>query len=273
MTTVTDRTTETAVRPMISRVASLAKAELRMLMRNRTAITNVVLMPLVMLGVLASIGGLKGSKTGFGNSILIAGVVIAIAYVVYYNLVTTYVARRESYVLKRMRTGPVSDLGVIIATSVPSAVLALLQIAVVYVALIAFGKAPTLVNIVPVLLAIVLGILAFAGLAIISTGFTRTAETAQITTLPVVMITMGLSGMFFPLSLLPDVLGHVAYLTPGGAMVEMLNLGLAGIDRGGAQLAMGETWTAMLKPTLVLIIWAGLGASYLRRQFQWEPRR
>lgn len=277
MTTRTEQRTtgrdSTTSRSMLSRVTSFARAELTMLLRNKTAITNVVAMPLLMLGILASMGGLRGAEGSLGNSVLVAGIVIAIAYVVYYNLVTTYVARRESYVLKRLRTGPVSDLGVLAATSVPSIVLAILQIAVVVIALIAFGRAPTMTNIVAVVLAVVLGIAAFAALALLSTGFTRTAETAQITTLPVVMITMGLSGMFFPLHVLPDTLATVAHLTPGAAMVDLLNLGLSGIDRFGDPVTGAQLWTAMLMPSAVLLVWTALGVAYVRRQFPWEPRR
>lgn len=271
MTTAT--IAEKPKKSMLARTMSLAAGEMRMLLRNKTAITNVMIVPLLLLGTLAAVNGFDGANTGIGNAVLIAGVILAIGYVVYYNLVTTFVARRESYVLKRMRTGPTSDAGIIAAASVPSVVLAFLQVIVVLVALIVLGHAPGLVNVVPVIVAIVLGTLAFGGLALISTGFTRTAETAQITTLPVLMISLGLSGMFFPLHVLPDVLARIAHYTPGAAIVDLLNIGVAGTGVDGEQLAVSDTWTAMLQPAGILVAWTAIGAYYLGKSFRWEPRR
>lgn len=268
-TTVADKPQKS----MLSRVLSLAAGEMRMLLRNKTAIANVVIVPLALMALFAAMDAFEGADTTIGVSLTTAGVMMAVAYVIYYNLVTTFVARRESYVLKRLRTGPTSDTGVIAATSAPSVALAVLQVLVVVVALIAMGHAPSVVNIVSALLALVLGILAFGGLALISTGFTRTAETAQISTLPVFMLSFGLSGLFFPLHILPDTLAQIAHLTPGAATVDLLNLGLAGIDVDGSQIAAADTWTAMLQPTAVLIVWTAFGLYYLRKSFRWEPRR
>ncbi|GAB3312264.1 ABC transporter permease [Epidermidibacterium keratini] len=253
-------------------VLSLARAELTLLLRNRTAIFNTMLIPLVLVVALYFIG--VPSDAGPGNLLVITASVMAMAYIVYYNLVTTYVARRESYVLKRMRTGTVSDLGILVAAALPSIVLALLQISIVVLGAFVIGSPPSLNNALAVVVGVVLGFIAFAGLAAASTPITKTAETAQVTTLPVVMISMGLSGMFFSLSILPDTLETIARFTPGAAVVELLQTGLSGIDRYGNVIAgFPEALAAMTRPTLVLLMWVAITFALVRDRFAWEPRR
>ncbi len=253
-------------------ILSLARGELTLLLRNRTAIFNTMLIPLVLVAVLYFLG--VPAEDGPGNMMVTTACILAMAYIVYYNLVTTYVARREAYVLKRMRTGTVSDSGILIATALPSISLAVLQILVVVIGVLVIGAPPTLNNPLAVIVGIVLGFVVFAGLAAASTPFTKTAETAQVTTLPVVMVSMGLSGMFFPLSILPDTLATIAHFTPGAAVVELLQIGLGGTDRYGDAIPDFITGlAAMTKPTLVLLAWAAITFALVRDKFAWEPRR
>ena len=45
-------------------------------------------------------------------------------FIVYYNLLSTYVARRQELVLKRLRTGEASDATVLAAAAVPALAIA-----------------------------------------------------------------------------------------------------------------------------------------------------
>ncbi|MFV0533933.1 MAG: ABC transporter permease [Cumulibacter sp.] len=254
-------------------MSSLARAELTMLLRNRTALVNTILVPLALVAALYMIG--QDSDLGSPTTVMVtSAVVLAMSYVVYYNLVTTYVARRESYVLKRMRTGTVPDYGILFATALPSLVLAVLQIIVVAIGAVVIGPVPGFQNVVAVMLAMVLGFAVFMMLAAASVPFTKTAETAQVTTLPVVLITMGLSGMFFPLHVLPDSLGNIARLTPGASVVELLNIGMQGIDRNGeAIVSFADGVARCLTPTVVLLAWVVVTGWIIKERFTWEPRR
>jgi ABC-2 type transport system permease protein len=110
-------------------------------------------------------------------------------------------------------------------------------------------------------------------LAAASTAFTRTPESAQITTLPLVVAATALSGMFFPLDVLPETLTTVARLLPVTPITELLRLGLTGTSWDGATVDAAGAWAAGLQPLAVLAGWLVLGALAARTWFRWAPRR
>ncbi|MEE6263254.1 hypothetical protein [Plantactinospora sonchi] len=86
------------------RIAALGRAEMVLLLRNRTATVTALLLPLATVGLFASL--LEGNEhVTAGAFVATAMFGLLLLYVVYHNLVTTYVARREERVLKRLRTG------------------------------------------------------------------------------------------------------------------------------------------------------------------------
>src|SRR3954453_18691858 len=93
------------------RVLALASAEIRLLLRNRTAVVNSVLGPVALLGSVAVINVSNGRELD-GPRFIASAIGITLIMVVYYNLVTTFVARREALVLQRMRTGELTAGGV-----------------------------------------------------------------------------------------------------------------------------------------------------------------
>ena len=222
----------------LARTMALAKAETLLLMRNRTAVANSIALPLIMVGALFAVGAFEASPNS-GAAAVSALAVMALCFVTYYNLVTTYVARRQDLVLKRLRTGQVGDVGILAAVAAPSIVVTVIQVVVGTAALLAIGVDLSMSNPLLPLVGLLLGTIAFVVLAAASTVFTKTAETAQITTMPMIMISTALSGMFFPLSVLPDVLADIARLLPASAVVELFNLGAAGVDRSGAAVTAG----------------------------------
>lgn len=117
----------------------------------------------------------------------------------------TYVGRRQDLVLKRLRTGQVGDVGILAAVAAPSIVVTVIQVVVGTAVLLAIGVDLSTSDPLLPLVGLLLGTVAFVVLAAASTTFTKTAETAQIATMPTIMISTALSGMFFPLTVLPYV--------------------------------------------------------------------
>ena len=158
---------------------------------------------------------------------------VALLFAVYYNLVTALVARREDFVLKRLRTGEASDAEIVAGTALPAVAVAWAQTAVGAVAAFAlFGMAAP-VNALLVVVALGLGTAVFVLLAVVTTTVTRTAEMAQVTTTPAMFVSFTFSGLFLPLDTLPDLLEQVGRLLPLTPVVDLLRLGLT-----------GTTWTA-----------------------------
>jgi len=99
----------------------------------------------------------------------------------------------------------------------------------------------------------------FALLAAASSAFTRTAEMAQVTTLPVLLACVIGSGLMFPLSTFPEQIQQALQLLPLTPVVELLQ---AGWQDG-----------PVLRPLIVMAAWIALSAYAVRRWFRWEPRR
>jgi ABC-2 type transport system permease protein len=253
------------------RVAALAAAETRLLLRNRTAVVNSMLLPLLLVGAVPVLGMDGGVDTG--PRLIVLAVGVTLVFVTYYNLVTTFVARREELVLQRMRTGELSEAEVLFGTAVPTLLVTVAQVGLVVIGVVVLGQWVTPVDVVLPLLALVGGTTLMVLLAAASTSFTRTAESAQITTLPLVMAAAALSGLFFPLTALPDHLAQVARFLPLTPIVELTQLGFVGQTWDGEAVSREGAWAAAPLPLAVLAGWVLVAAVVARRVFRWAPRR
>jgi ABC-2 type transport system permease protein len=254
------------------RVLALAAAEIRLLRRNRTAAVNSVLGPVVLLGSVAAIAASNGLELD-GSSFIASAIGITLILVAYYNLVTTFVARREELVLQRMRTGELTDGEIVLGTAVPTLLVTLVQILVVGVGVVALGKWSAPVDVVLPLLALLGGGVLMVVLAAASTSFTRTVEAAQFTTLPLVLAATLFSGLLVPLSDFPEAVAQVFRFLPLTPVIELSRLGLVGETWTGQVVDTAGAWTAAPVPLAVLAGWLVVGTFIARRVFRWAPRR
>jgi ABC-2 type transport system permease protein len=259
-----------------ARVWSLARAEILLLVRNRTTLFNALAVAPATVAFLAWIGAGSFPGTGGGEGgadaatatfLLTSLTAIALVFVVYYNLTTTLVARREELVLKRLLTGQVSATEIVAACATPAVVVVLGQLVLGAVAVGVWFTLPTVANPLWLLLALAGGTVVFVLLAVVSSGLTRTVESAQLTTLPVIMLTMVLSGFTVPLDALPDVVGTVAAWTPMAPVVTLLEAGF------GTGPADATVLAAVGQPVVCLLAWTALALVASRRWMRWEPRR
>ncbi|WP_152190863.1 ABC transporter permease [Georgenia satyanarayanai] len=272
-TTVLQPATASAPRAgRVPRVASLVRAELLLLVRNRTTLFNAVaLAPLTVLFFTTLGLTPDGGGAGVAGMLLTALVALALVVVVYYNLTTTIVARREELVLKRLLTGDVSRAEIVTATAAPAVLVLLAQLVLGVVAMAVWLEAPTLQNPLWVAAAVVGGIVLFVLLAVASAGLTRTVETAQLTTLPILMVATALSGLAIPVDVMPDALATVAQWTPMYPVVALVQHGLGAVALDGT--AASGAFADVTQPLAALALWIILGALAARRWMRWEPRR
>jgi ABC-2 type transport system permease protein len=250
----------------VGRMSALARAEVTLLVRNRTALFTALAMPPVM------IGSMKGSldrvdataETGLsaGELLLTGGVAMVLTLVVYTTLVSAYVSRREELVLKRLRTGEVRDAEILGATALPAAVIALLQIALLVVLGTATwgGRLPERPDLM--LAGVALGTVMMAALAAATAAVTRTVESAQVTALPLLMIGFVGSGVAVPLEVFPDGLAEVLRVLPLTPVVDLVRGGwVGGLAAAEALRALGTA-----------LAWTVVSVYVVRRWFRWEPR-
>ncbi|MBP0460353.1 ABC transporter permease [Streptomyces montanisoli] len=259
-TTVTRSTTA------VSRTAALARAEVTLLVRNRTALFTALALPPAMIGVAKTSLDRSGAtaKTGLsqGELLLTGGVVMVLTLVVYTTLVAAYVSRREELVLKRLRTGEVRDAEILGATAVPAAAIAVVQIALLVAlgAALWGGRLPQRPGLM--LAGVVLGTVMTAALAAATAAVTRTVESAQVTALPLILVALVGSGVAVPLEVFPDGVAQVLRALPLTPVADLVRGGwVGGMGAGEALRALGTA-----------LAWTVLSVFAVRRWFRWEPR-
>jgi ABC-2 type transport system permease protein len=251
----------------VNDLVRLARLDLILLWRNKTAMFTVVGMPVLFGGLLLT-GGDGALVQGAG----ILGLFLVFA--VFANLTTLYTARREEHSLKRLRGTALSDAqilgGSVLMAGGMYALQALALLAVMGTAL--GGGLPA----DPLLLAagLLLGVIVFALLAFVTSGLSPTSESTQLTVLPVMFACM--AGVLFPVDDAPAAVQEAMRWIPLTPVVEIAKTAYLGQDHAspGAhpELGYAEGWTACLRPFAVLAVWILAGRALAGRLFRWEPR-
>jgi ABC-2 type transport system permease protein len=233
----------------MNRVLTLARAEARILIRNRLVAATGVLMPLL-IGLFIGTSG----KDGTWGNVVAMQLVLMLLFCVYTTATTSIAARKRQLVLKRLRSGELDDAEILAGLLAPLFVLALAQLVILVLCTVAFG-APLPPR--PGLLApaLALGALMSAAIALATAAFTASAELAQITVTP--FFFAAIAGATWVVS--ADGENALSVIAPGGA--------LAALTRGA--------WEGGGMPLLAcaaLLAWTAAGAAVARRWFCWEPR-
>ena len=252
--------------PVGRRLRALARAELTLLGRNRSAVVMALLMPLSLpISVRPAVDqmDLKAKGLSVGTVMLTAAIGFSFLFAVYTSLVSAYVARREELVLKRLRTGELDDAEILTGTALPAVCLGFAQAVLFGVgcAVLLDAGAPRAPYLT--ILGLGSGLVLCAALAALTASFTRTTESAQITAAPLVFVSMFGSGIMIPTELLPDRLASVCELLPLSPAIRLVRGGWTG------QLSAYEVLGAMA----TTLAWTVVAVFAVRRWFRWEPRR
>lgn len=275
---MTTATTPRSASRVTARTTALARAETLQFARNRTLLINAAVFPLgfglVMFFVTRATD--DASTTDAAAMALEYFLVFALMFVQFYTVLSMATTRRDEGVMKRLRTGEARDAEILGAFSFPGAVLTVLFTVVMAVALVVLG-APGPVNILPIIVAVLLGLAVCTGLALVTSGMTKNAEAAQITSLPVMILMFASIGSIR--QMFPDSVNGIIERTPFALIFDLSQYGWAGntmTDRiaedGPAPLdftgVLSETWPmmVMLAAWAVVCLWAG--AKYVK----WDVR-
>lgn len=241
---------------------ALARAEMTMLVRNRTAAVNAVLIPLA-LGTVWILSDPPAQFAAFGAALqvlVLAGMTIVT------TATTTLVARRQQQVLERWRSSGAASSTVLAGTLAPMCLLLVAQAAILFTATTyATGSSPSQ-PILLVLAVLLAGGLA-AGLAFVTAALTRSVDATTITAFPAAAALIG-GGIWATTA----ELGEVTWLmlaTGGGAVAELTRIGWDG-PSGGAGLADSLVAAG---PGLLAIVTLTTGVFVAAAQtFRWGPR-
>lgn len=248
------------------RTRALARAELTLLARNRTALVMVLVMPIFLtFSTWTAARDMDLAKAGLslGTMLIPTSVAYVLIFSVYTTLVGTYVTRREELVLKRLRTGEPGDLEILVGTSIAALTTALVQCLVLLVAGAAVLDTELPSNVLFVVAGILLGVALASALAVATAAFTKSVESSQLTIAPVMLISMFGSGLIFPLESLPDTVASICKLLPMSPVVELMRSGWTG----------NLSWSAALGAMAIAAAWIVVSVFAAKKWFRWEPRR
>jgi ABC-2 type transport system permease protein len=245
----------------LHRTYSLGRAEVLLLRRNKTLLFTALLVPLGLVVALATAQEGRTDDAAAADMVSIfTGMVLL--FVVYYTVLSASVARREEGVLQRLRTGEAADAEILTALALPGALVAVVQVLLFALVGGVVLSLPRPGNPVVVLAAILLGAVLFAVLALLTAVISRTVESVQITSLPVLAVCLAGGGLAVPLDVMPDGLARIAQFTPLAPVLELARNGW--VEGAGLADTAGRLG--------ILLGWIVLGCVLIRTSFRWSPR-
>ncbi|WP_371661408.1 ABC transporter permease [Streptomyces sp. NBC_00280] len=248
------------------RMRALARAESTLFLRNKGTLVAALFVPLVLpfsVRTAMSDADLKEAGLNIGTLILPASVGFSLLFAVYAALVGVFVARREELVLKRLRTGELRDVEILTGSALPAVVTGFVQSVLLAVgcAVLLDLDAPSAPQLA--LIGLLLGLVTCVALAALTASFSRTTESAQVTSLPLMLLSFIGSGITVPLEFLPDRLASFCELLPLTPAITLVRGAWTG-DLSAYE-ALGAVLTGLA--------WTVLSVFAVRRWFRWEPRR
>jgi ABC-2 type transport system permease protein len=235
--------------------------------RNRRAQFFILALPVLLLVTFAGLFGTDAVEVAghdvAANRASVPGIMgLAVLTSSFMALVLAVVGQRENGILKRRRATPVPAAVLIVSRALTATISSVAACALlVAVAAGAFGIDPPPGGLLPALLAVVAGSLCFAccGYAIAAT--VKNAESAQPLLQALMLPLQMISGIYFPISGLPDWLQHVANAFPLAHLTTALQHAWLPT---GAEFAWGDLG--------IMALWAAGAAFVAARRFQWLPR-
>ncbi|GAA1072058.1 ABC transporter permease [Nocardiopsis metallicus] len=236
---------------------AIARSELIQIFRNRLVLATMIIVPLAGSALYMY---LNDRAPGLFDLGAIASVLMFLVVVMalYTTAVTTLASRRQNLFLKRLRSTAVDDVSILTGLLLPVTAVTVVQVAVVLAVLSVVADAPA----DPLLLvaAVLTTMVMMLGFALATAGVTTSPEHAQVTTLPIMIGVLAVSGWVGFTG--TEELTLVKRLLPGGSASELV----VNAWNGGVPLADS---LFLLAPTLA---WVVVAVALASRVFRWEPR-
>ena len=191
------------------------------------------------------------------NAAIFAALVIAIGAV--QSLVAIMSIYREGGILKRLRATPLSPVTILGAHVVVKLCFTVLSLSLLILAGRRIFPGIMQVNVLSFTVAALLSTFSILSLGFVMASLVPTARFAQVVGAAVMYPMLALSGLFFPLSRMPAVLGALAYLFPTTHAVSLLQ----GVWHGSG-------WSGHWTDALALLLLFAAYTALATRVFRWE---
>ena len=236
--------------------------EQRVFWRNREGAFFIFLFPIVFLLLLGSVydGEIEGYQA---SDLLLVGLLgYGAANTAFAGLAIYLVIRRESGLLKRIRSTPLPGWTYLLAALLSMLVVFLLQAVVMFALGVFVFDADGPDELLSLLAVMLLGVATFAGLGFGSAALIRSAESASAVVNLVLLPMAFISGSFVPTQEYPEWLQTLGDVLPLKHLIDLLR---------GVYLDGMPIWDAP-GSVAALAAWGAAGALVASRRFGWEPR-
>jgi len=243
-------------------VLAQIRMELTTLVRNYEQLLLIMVIP---VGVLVFFGNVAVLPDSITLTRLVASVLTL--SLISTAMVSTGIAtgfERSYHVLKRLGVTPLGRGRLIWAKAGSVSVVELVQVTVLVAIAVGLGWSIVDLSWWRLVLALLLGTAAFAGIGLCLAGRLR-AEANLAAQNGLYLVLLALGGVIIPVDDLPDGLGAVARYLPSGALAEVVHASL-----GGASSGVWLFIDAPLGAWLVLAIWALIAPLAASRLFRFD---
>jgi ABC-2 type transport system permease protein len=230
--------------------------ETRLLVRNGEQVLLTAIIPVVLLALLVTVPVFD--TAGYDRvDFLVPGILtLAVMSTAFTSLAIATGYERRYGVLKRLAASPLPRWALLLAKALTVLVVEALQVVLVGGLGLALGWSPQ-GSPVAVVILLIIGTLAFAGLGLLMAGTLRAEATLAAANL-VYLLLLVLGGVIIPISQFPEAIQPVLAATPAGALSE----GLRAVLAEGAAIPWAQVG--------ILTIWAIAGFTAAARWFRWE---
>lgn len=247
-------------RPASPMAATLAQTrmELRLTARRGENVLVTIVIPVVVLLFFASVSVLPTGDGAPVDFLLPGALALAVIATSLVNLGIATAYERSYGVLKRLGGSPLTRAGLLGSKMGAVLVVEVLQVMLlVTIAWTVLGWRPgATASPIIVVVALLLGTLAFAGLGLLMAGALRAEATLALANgLFIAFLLLG--GIVLPVSHLPGPLAAAAAVLPAAALADAFRVGL-----GSGGVAQG--------PLLILAAWGVAAVVLAARTFRWE---
>lgn len=239
------------------------RAEQLTFWRSREAAIFVFLFPPLLFVLLASVFG-DGVEDGRSvSSYLVAGLIgYAVANTALGGLAISLVIRRESGLLKRLRSTPLPGSLYLASVLLSILLIVVLQSLTVIALGVLLFDADVPEQALQFVVALVIGAACFAGLGLAAAALIRSAEAVAAVVNVIILPMAFLSGAFGTTDNLPTALEFVADVLPLKYLIELVL----------ATYVDGEPLSKHIGAIGVLAAWGAGGYLVAKARFGWEPR-
>jgi ABC-2 type transport system permease protein len=232
-------------------------------LRSRELAFFTFLLPVIIFILLGSVYGEDTIEGVKGSRYLLAGMLgYGVASTAFAGLAIILVIRRESAVMKRLRGTPLPAWAYVAAMLISAIFVFAIEVVVLLVLAKALFDVPFPSHVFSLVLALLLGALAFAAMGIGLTTVIRSAEGSSAVVNAVYLPMAFIAGSFWSPHAYPRFLEVIADVLPLTYFIRMTR---------DIVLHDSQIWN---EGTAVAVIaaWGALGLLFALRRFRWEPR-